>query len=123
FDLEFQRNGAHGLAVFAAALDNFWRPIALTAAVQDKVKIDETFFLTPLVPLVGKGEGALVAVVGRERGDLYRLRGGRLEELLDRTEEQPGRHDQGGWSQARYQRHIENLVAGHLRRVAEELDR
>jgi peptide chain release factor subunit 1 len=120
---DFERDGAHGLAVFSAALDNFWSPLALTAPVRDEVKVNAELYLTPLVPLVGRGEGALVAVVGRERGELYRLRAGRLEELVDRTEEQPGRHDQGGWSQARYQRHIENLVATHLRRVAEELDR
>src|SRR5438105_6627019 len=95
FELDFQRNGAHGLAVFAAALDNFWRPIPLTTPVEDDVKINETFYLTPLVPLVGRGEGAFVAVVGRERGDLYRLRGGRLEEIADHTEEAPGKHDQG----------------------------
>jgi peptide chain release factor subunit 1 len=120
---EFDRDGAHGLAVFAAELDNLWRPLALTAAVPDEVKVNDELYLTPLVPLVGRGEGALVAVVGRERGDLYRLRGGRLEAVADRSEEQPGRHDQGGWSQANYQRHIENLVAGHLRRVADEVDR
>jgi peptide chain release factor subunit 1 len=122
-ELEFDRDGARGLAVFAAGLDNFWSPLALTAPVADAVKVNDELYLTPLVPLVGRGEGAVVAVVGRERGDLYRLRAGRLEELVDRTEQQPGRHDQGGWSQARYQRHIENLVANHLRRVADELDR
>jgi peptide chain release factor subunit 1 len=35
----------------------------------------------------------------------------------------PGRHDQGGWSQSRYQRHIDNLAQEHLRDVAAELDR
>ena len=123
YELEFSRDGARGLAVFSDGLDNFWRPLPLTASVDDEIKVYDEFYLTPLVPLVGRGEGALVAVVGRERGDLYRLRGGRLDEIADRTEEQPGRHDQGGWSQARYQRHIENLVASHLRRVADELDR
>jgi peptide chain release factor subunit 1 len=122
-EVEFDRDGAHGLAVFAAGLDNFWSPLPLTAPVPDDVKVNDELYLTPLVPLVGRGEGAVVAVVGRERGDLYRLRAGRLEEIVDRTEEQPGRHDQGGWSQARYQRHIENLVANHLRGVADELDR
>jgi len=122
-ETEFDRDGARGLAIFAAGLDNFWSPLPLTASVADEVKVNAELYLTPLVPLVGRGEGAVVAVVGRERGDLYRLRAGRLEELVDRTEEQPGRHDQGGWSQARYQRHIENLVANHLRGVADELDR
>jgi peptide chain release factor subunit 1 len=61
--------------------------------------------------------------VGRERGDLYRLTDGRLEELEEQFDEQPGRHDQGGWSQARYQRHIEKLVEDHLKNVAELLER
>jgi peptide chain release factor subunit 1 len=61
--------------------------------------------------------------VGRELGHFYRLRGGRLQDLADHTEEQPGRHDQGGWSQARYQRHIETKVREHLHEVAQALDR
>lgn len=120
---EFNRDGAHGLAIFVAGLDNFWRPLALTESVPDGVKVGQEFYLAPLVPLVGRGEGAFVAVVGREHGEVYRLRAGRLEEVADRSDEQPRRHDQGGWSQARIQRHIDNLALDHLRTVAEELDR
>ena len=83
------RDGARGLAVFTDDLDNLWRPLALTDSVPDAVKVDAELYLTPLVPLVGRGEGALVAVVGRERGELYRLRGGRLEQLANLSEEQP----------------------------------
>jgi peptide chain release factor subunit 1 len=123
FENDFDRDGAHGLAVFTAALDNVWRPRALIESVPDGVRVGREFHLAPLVPLVGRGEGALVAVVGRERGELYRLRSGRLDEVADRSDEVPGQHDQGGWSQARFQRHIEKLVGEHLREVAEELDR
>ena len=117
------RDGAHGLAVFTDDLDNLWRPLALTDSVPDAIKVDAGLYLTPLVPLVGRGEGALVAVVGRERGELYRLRGGRLEQLANLSEEQRRRHDQGGWSQANYQRHADHLVQEHLQDVASELDR
>jgi peptide chain release factor subunit 1 len=120
---DFTRNGTRGVAVFASSLDNFWSPYPLTEMVPDGVKVGRELYLAPLVPLVGRGEGVLVCVVGRERGQLLRLRGGRLEEVVDQSEEQPGRHDQGGWSQANYQRHIESLVADHLRAVADELDR
>jgi peptide chain release factor subunit 1 len=122
-DQELVRDGAHGLAVFADELDNLWRPLTLTESVADTVKVNAELFLTPLVPLVGRGEGALVVVVGRERGELFRLRGGRLEPLAELTEEQPRRHDQGGWSQANYQRHIDQLAQEHLQRVAAELER
>jgi peptide chain release factor subunit 1 len=123
YDSEFERDGARGLAIFSSGLDNIWRTLPLTEAVPDRVKVGSTLYLAPLVPLVGRGEGALVVVVGRERGNFYRLRGGRLQDLADHTEEQQGRHDQGGWSQARYQRHIETKVREHLHEVAGALDR
>jgi peptide chain release factor subunit 1 len=123
FENDFSREGTQGLAIFVAGLDNVWRVLPLAESVPDEVRVGREFYLAPLVPLVGRGDGAIVAVVGRERGQLFRLRGGRLEEIVDRTEDTPGRHDQGGWSQARYARHIEKLVHEHLRGVAAELDR
>ena len=74
FENDFEREGAHGLAIFCAGLDNVWRPQALVDPVSDHVGVGRDFHLAPLVPLVGRGEGAIVAVVGRERGELYRLR-------------------------------------------------
>jgi peptide chain release factor subunit 1 len=123
FDDEFVRDGAQGLAVFAAGLDNFWRTLPLPKRVPDSVKVGRDFYLAPLVPLVGRADGTIVAVIGREQGQLYRLEAGRLDEIAEHYDEQPGQHDQGGWSQARYQRHIEKLVQEHLKGVAEALDR
>ena len=123
FDDEFERDGSQGLAVFAAGLDNFWRTLALPEPVRDSAKVSRDFYVSPLVSLVSRGDGTIVAVVGREQGQLYRLRAGRLEEIAEHYDEQPGQHDKGGWSQGRYQRHIEKLVQEHLKGVAQELDR
>jgi peptide chain release factor subunit 1 len=123
FANEFERDGAHGVAVFSAGMDNVWRPRALIESVPDRVRVGREFHLTPLVPLVGRGEGAIVAFLSRERGELLRLHSGRLEEVVDHTDDVPGRHDQGGWSQSRYQRHIEKLVQDHLKDVAATLER
>jgi peptide chain release factor subunit 1 len=123
FESEFDRDGSRGVAVFCAGLDNAWRTLPLADPVTDKIAVAREFYLAPLVPLVGRGDGALVAVVGRERGTVFLLRAGKLDELVDQFDETPGRHDQGGWSQARYQRHIEELVHEHLKQVAEQLDR
>src|SRR5712691_2805557 len=65
FESEFDRDGAQGLAIFTAGLDNVWRPRVLTASVPDKVHVGREFHLAPLVPLVGRGDGAIVAVVSR----------------------------------------------------------
>jgi len=123
FDGEFEREGVRGVAVFAAAKDDLWRPLPLPAPVGDAVKFGSELYVTPLVPVAADGNAALVAVVGRERGDLYELRDGRLGPISSRFEEQPRRHDQGGWSQANYQRHVDDLAGKHLRGVAEELER
>jgi len=123
FEDEFSREGSHGFAVFCDGLDGAWHTLALSDRVPDLSLVDSEFYLAPLVPLVGRDDGVLVAFVGRERGDLYRLRAGRLEETVEQHDDTPGRHDQGGWSQARYQRHIDKLVQDHLRDVAELLDR
>ena len=119
---DFERAGAQGVAIFASGLDNFWSANVLSDQVPDRVCVAPDFHLRPLVPLLGRGDGAIVAVIDRERGLLFQLTNGRLEPLADLTEEQPGRHDQGGWSQSRYQRHIDELAKDHLRTVAEDLD-
>jgi peptide chain release factor subunit 1 len=120
---EFDRDGSRGIALFASSGDGFWRELPLPGGVRDDVHLGRELRVRPLVELAGDGEGAFVAVVNRERGAVFRLRAGRLEEVVDRSEEQPGRHDQGGWSQARFHRHIEKLVAEHLKAVGAEIDK
>jgi peptide chain release factor subunit 1 len=123
FHNEFDRDGSRGLALFAAGLDNVWSVLPLPWSVHDQARVADDFLLAPLVPLIGRGNGALVAVVNREQGRVLALRDGRLEEIADRTEDAPSKHDQGGWSQSRYQRHIENIAHEHYKTVAEELER
>lgn len=123
FSDAFDRSGARGFALFCSSLDNLFQPLPLATRVDDEVRVGRDLYLAPLVPVVGRGEGALVAVIGRERGQLFRLRAGGLDEVVDQTEEAPSQHDQGGWSQARYQRHIDEVVAQHIKRVIGQIDR
>jgi peptide chain release factor subunit 1 len=123
FDDGFDRQGVRGVAVFADGLDGFWSTVPLPDPVPDEVRIAGELYLAPLARLVGRSDGVLVAAVGRERGQVFKLEGGQLQEIADDTEDVPGRHDQGGWSQARYERHIDEIVERHWRRVAETLDR
>jgi peptide subunit release factor 1 (eRF1) len=119
---EADSTGAHGLAVFSSGLDNLWHTIPLAEAVADWLRIGSELHLAPLIPLVGRGNGTLVLLVGREQGQFYRLQGTRLVPVAERFDEQPRRHDQGGRSQANIQRHADALALEHLRAVATELE-
>ena len=121
FDDGFDRQGVRGLGVFAAGLDNFWATVAVPETVVDEVKIGGDLYLAPLARLAGR-DGGLVAFVGRERGHVWQLSGGQLIEIADESTEVQGQHSQGGWSQARFERSVENQVGQHLRDVAATLD-
>jgi peptide chain release factor subunit 1 len=122
FEDGFDRQGARGVAVFASSLDNFWSTVRLPEPLADEAHVGTELSLAPLASHVGR-DGALVAAIGRERGQVFRLRDGVLVEIADQTDDVPGQHDQGGWSQARYERHIDELVERHLRDVANTLER
>jgi peptide chain release factor subunit 1 len=114
--------GARALAAFAplhedsAEIDVLRLPEPVRAAV----RIDRQPLVEPLVPLT-VGERWCVALVDRSEarfylGDRHAL--AQTGQLRDRVH---GRHDQGGWSQANYQRHIEEEVHRHVVRVADAL--
>jgi peptide chain release factor subunit 1 len=122
WDGEFDRDGSKSVAIFASSADREFHALPLPEPVRDLVRIGSELAVAPLVWQLGR-DGSLVVVLSRERGTVYRFAGGRLVEVVDETEEAPGRHSQGGWSQARYARHIEHLVQQHLRTVGQEIDR
>ena len=74
FTRDFDRDGSRAAAVFVAGLDNAWRTLPLADPVDDKIAVAREFYLAPLVPLVGRGDGALIAVVGRGEIDVKIVR-------------------------------------------------
>jgi peptide subunit release factor 1 (eRF1) len=121
FDDGFDRHGLRGVAVFAAGLDNLWSTLPLPDPVADHVTIGGELYLAPLARLAGRNTPLLVAAVGRERGQLFKLQSGALVEIADETEDLPGEDDPGSESQARFERYIDEVVERHWRRVAETL--
>ena len=123
WDTDFERDGARGVAIFASSTDGLFQALPLPEGVGDSVQIGPSLHLGPIAGRLGRDDGVLVAVVTRERGTVYRLIGGRLQEVVDETDDVPGQQSQGGWSQARYQRHIEHLVMQHLKTIGDEVDK
>jgi peptide chain release factor subunit 1 len=118
---DLDRSGMAGFALYVSGLDGVWSEVPLATAVHDAAHVGHTFVLAPLLDSLERDRELILAAVGRERGTVWRSRAGRVELLEDRTEEIGRRHDQGGWSQARLQRSVDEDALDHLRGVAETL--
>jgi peptide chain release factor subunit 1 len=116
-------DGCHGLAIFVGfdGGDDL-SALQLPRPAGPDVSLDEI----PLVrPLVGSEAGTAWAVVlvSRELGRILLGDRMRLEEGTRVEDDVHGRHDQGGLSQARFERSVEEEAREHFDRVAKELER
>ncbi len=114
--------GSRGLAIFSSASADIFEVVRLPIPVAPLAVVDAIPWLEPLAASLSPGDWA-VAVVSRRSARL--LRGGPqgLTEFATIDDELHGRHAQGGWSQARFQRGIEEQVAIHIRGVVDRLFR
>lgn len=116
-DFDFQ--GAHAVVAFVSG-DDMLETIKLPRAIPSCVVIDDAPYIEPLVDAQAEGEYAVV-LVSRQAGRIFRGGRDRLDEVADVRDEVHRRHDQGGWSQARYQRSVDKEAYDHLKHVVEEL--
>jgi peptide subunit release factor 1 (eRF1) len=116
----FDFQGAHGLAVFAAGSEDLLDVIKLPRPVDNAVVIDDAPYIEPLVEVQAEARYGVV-LVNRQTCRILRGSRDRLDELVRFDDEIHRRHDQGGWSQARYQRSVEKEAQDHLKRAGEEV--
>jgi peptide subunit release factor 1 (eRF1) len=112
--------GAHALALFACEPLDLARSLRLPRPVARAAIVSDAPFIAPLVEQ-GPAGRLCVALIDERFARILRGTAGRLRETVSFGDPVHGRHDQGGWSQARYQRSIDESVTAHLRRVARVL--
>lgn len=114
------KSGARGLAVFACGARSMLEVLRLPRGVANRVAVGDRPDLEPLTR-IGTSETWWVVLVSRQTS---RVLAGNLDGLVEigRVEDEiHGWHDQGGWSQARYQRSVENEAKAHLKHAADDL--
>jgi peptide subunit release factor 1 (eRF1) len=90
--------------------------------VETGVAINDSPFVEPLTDIAFAGSWA-VFLVSRKTARILRGSRERLEEVTRISDDVHGWHDQGGWSQARYQRGIQKETDDHVKHAAEVLFR
>jgi peptide chain release factor subunit 1 len=119
---DFSAKGAHGLAIFCSGPADVFEVIKLPRPVDTGVAINDWPFIEPLADLAFTGSWGIF-LISRKMARI--LRGSRdgLEEIARISDDVHGWHDQGGWSQARYQRGIQKEADDHVKNAAEVLFR
>jgi peptide chain release factor subunit 1 len=115
---DFSPKGAHGVVVYACGPADLFEVIRLARPIDTRAVIDDSPFVEPLAELVGLGTW-FVVLVNRQTGRMFLGDRERLDEVDVIVDEVHGQHKQGGWSQARYQRSVDEDVQEHLRHVAD----
>jgi peptide chain release factor subunit 1 len=120
---EFERGATRGLALFSADAAGLWEEVRLPRPVRDRATVASAADVLPLEQVLETYRPMCLALVDYEKARLFLSELGRVEEVTHFIDDVPGRHDQGGWSQMRMQRHVDDHRQRHLKRVAEALFR
>jgi peptide subunit release factor 1 (eRF1) len=110
--------GARALAVFCSTRDDLFETVQLTRPVPGRVVIDRTPYVEPMIAAAQQLRW-LVVLVNMRAARLLAGSPDRLRERARLDDQVHGRHQQGGWSQANYERSVEDEVDRHLRNIAE----
>ena len=115
------RGQTRGLAMFSASGAGLWEQVQVPRPLRDRAVVSPHPYVLPLEAVLETYEAFCTVLVDREKARIFLARMGTIKERADVFDEVPGQHEQGGRSQARYSRHIEEMVARHLKHVADVL--
>ena len=123
---------ANGIAIFASLGDSeFFEAIQFSVAVEEsKIFNFDRPHIFPLAKIIGQNPKYAVLWADTNKADIY-VFGGENHIRADRDADPKveniqntvtNRTSVGGWSQARYQRHIENYHLQHAKEVVSEVE-
>jgi len=111
-----------GVAVFASPAEGLFVPIELPVPVEPRLCIGSRAYLRQLVATCHAHPHLIVTMVDAKTARLVEIElGSILEEVAITDPNVPAKTDQGGWSQANIQRHIQDHINHHHKEVAERL--
>ena len=114
------RSETRSVAMFSCAEKGFWEAFHLPRPLRHRVAVNDSPAIRPLEFLLDDYDRFGVVLVDRARARMFRFYLGVIEERNEWVDDVMGQHEQGGWSQARFQRHVEDEVHKHLKRTAEQ---
>ena len=106
-------DGTHGLAVFAYGRDDVLEVVRLPHPIESRAIVDDHACVEPLVR-TDSSERWCVLLVNRKTARIFLGTTSGLAEVDHIEGDTHRQHDQGGWSQKRYQRSVEQEKLNHV---------
>ena len=119
--LESEEPRGRGLAVFSCTRRDLWQAHFLAVPVNNHLVFEPRPDVAPLLEILDEFERYAVAVIDKGQARLFSVFAGEIEERGVFDDLVLGKHDEGGLSQARFQRHQEAHVYWHVKKVAQRL--
>ena len=114
----------NGLAVFACHGADLFETVQLAAPLDGhRLFVSDRAHLYPLAKLVDEYPRYLALVTDTHSARIFVFAINELEKTEQIEGEKPKHHKKGGWSQARYQRHTENIHLQHAKEVVDAVAR
>ncbi|HSB03863.1 MAG TPA: Vms1/Ankzf1 family peptidyl-tRNA hydrolase [Thermodesulfobacteriota bacterium] len=113
--------GVNGFAIFSCSGTGTFLTYPSIIPYENEFSLSSLPVLRPLVKLSTQYQNTLAVMVETDSAKLLEVS---LEGLMGESSIEsyvPGRHDQGGWAQMRYQRHIQDHRDRHHKEVAQHL--
>jgi peptide chain release factor subunit 1 len=115
---------ANGAAIFGCSEAGVFEATQVAAAVDENLLfIGDRPHLYPLARLDARYPRYAALVCDTNRARIFVFAAGAVETVDEVQGEKTRRHDMGGWSQARFQRRIDNIHKAHVQEAVEALDR
>jgi peptide chain release factor subunit 1 len=119
------RPSANGLAIFACVgADDYFQAMQLDAPIPlHRLHVSERPHLYPLARLIDQHPRYVALLADTNSARLFVFGLGRVLDREELHNVKLSRTQVGGWSQMRYQRHVDNYHLHHAKEVVEMLDR
>jgi peptide subunit release factor 1 (eRF1) len=114
----------NGLALFACHAADLFAPLELAAPIDGhRLYVSDRPHLYPLARVIDEYPRYLALLTDTHSARIFVFAVNEVEKTEQIEGEKPKHHKKGGWSQARYQRHTENLYLQHAKEVVEQVAR
>lgn len=115
---------AHGVAIFACGGADLFETVQFDAPIErHRISVANYPDIYPLARLIDQHPTYAALVTDSNTAHIFVFGLNQQVATAEVTSEKTNRSQVGGWSQARYQRHVDNIHLHHVKEVVDALDR